>query len=78
MFGMYVNPQSTVTARSILKAAIKHYQLNQQQPSIDQAIIIADDLMQKHGLYVRPDYLLTVWQETIDNHDTLNQRRCHP
>lgn len=66
MFGMYVNPQSTVTARAILKAAIRHYCIDQQQPSIDQAIIIADDLMHKHGLYVRPDYLLDVWTESTD------------
>ena len=72
MFGMYVNPQSTVTARSIMKAAIKHYRIDHQQPSIDQAITIADDMMKKHGLYVRPDYLLTVWQETIDKQVILN------
>lgn len=71
MFGMYVSPKSNATGRSILKAAIKHYRIDEQQPSLDQAIIITDDLMQKHGLYVRPDYLLAVWQETIDNHGKL-------
>ena len=63
MFGMYVAPKSSVTARAILSATIRHYSLDHEQPTLDRAVIIADDLMRKHGLYVRADYLLDVWTE---------------
>lgn len=66
-----IHPISTVSARAIMKAAIRHYKLDEEEPSLIRAIDVSEILTLKHGLYVRPDYLFTVWQETIDSHDKL-------
>ena len=75
MFVTMVHPHSTISAKAILQATIRHYKLDNEQPTLIRAIELSDSLMRKHGLYVKPDYLLTVWQETVDKHDTLNPGR---
>lgn len=56
MFGNIVAPKATISAREILKQY-----LPAEEPTMDRAIALADELMEKHGMYVNANYLLDVW-----------------
>lgn len=70
MFGNYVAPKSTISARDILKAQLLADNHQDKEPNIFDAIQIADDYKRRFGMYVRPDYLFEVWSECA----TLSER----
>lgn len=41
--------------------------LPDEEPSIDKAIELAENLKQKRGIYVNPSFLLDVWMKKTDH-----------
>ena len=72
MISDYVHPISTVKASDILREMIACDLRLQKAPTMEEARTLATEYR------TTPEFLYNVWKETIDNHDTLNQRRCHP
>ena len=63
---------STISGRTILKQMLPK-RCAYDQPTIDKAIQMSDDLMKAHGLYVAPNYLLDVWSDLYRGDDNEKQ-----
>jgi hypothetical protein len=63
MFGDFVAPKSTVSARDILKMAIRDDPRIADPPELMAAVVWASNLGKERGWYVRPEFLLDVWEE---------------
>lgn len=63
MYDMMIAPKSTVTARDVLKKQLDKLSLDNVEPNMYDAILKADELWERFGTYVKPDYLLDVWTE---------------
>ena len=72
---LMVHKISTTTARDILNQLMSRDLRFQRRPTRQDAVLMAGDLQAEGKGYINPDYLLEVWTESIDRHDTLNHER---
>ena len=63
MIGDIVCIISKVSARDILKELIREDERFQRIPTMADAERLSADLNRERGMFIRPAYLLDVWQE---------------
>ena len=63
MLGDMIAPKATVSARDLLKGLIRDDIRSKQQPTLDGAVVWADQIRREEGWFVMPGFLLDVWGE---------------
>ena len=68
MFNDMLHPISSIKASDLLIPL-----LPDEEPSLDKALSLADQLMRERGIYCSPSFLLDVWMRK-QKHDILTER----